>query len=406
MNDGPETNQRPQAAAKPKRPFAFTLHSLVGLKFSLFLGFVCLTGSIAVVSHEIEWLFQPEVRSSTITQKTDWGGVVDAALQEYPDARFREVRYFDYNEGAYFVRTVTLKLITGDEIDVYVDPVTLNVTGESRGVTFHAFMRALHYYLFAPGPIPFYLVTSLSFVLVGLAVTGLITYKRFWRGFLRWPRWRQSKRVLMGDLHRLTGLWSLWFVLLIASTGIWYFAEQIGVDFETPPPTLQEKEKAVLVEPDGDMVRLWAEQARQTMPALKITAINAPYAQGDVASVQGQWKAWLVRERTNMVYINPVANEVAGTRLAHRLGPGERIVHTADPLHFGNFGGLVSKIIWFVFGLFLTGMAFTGAYIYSARLKQSVTDSRILSPLNYLGIWKWPSVCLITVVPIVSFFFW
>jgi len=51
-----------------------------------------------------------------------------------------------------------------------------------------------------------YVVTSLGFVLLLSLVTGLLAYKKFWRGLLRIPRWNRGARTLMGDLHRLAGL--------------------------------------------------------------------------------------------------------------------------------------------------------------------------------------------------------
>ena len=137
-----------------------------------------------------------------------------------------------------------------------------------------------------------------------------------------------------------------------------------------------------------------------------ITAVYLPYAPGDPVTVQGQWQAWLVRERTNAAFIDPVTNASLGLRVAHGMGVGERIVHTADPLHFGTFGGLVTKLIWVVFGLMLTAMAATGAYIYAKRTKQAVASGLGLGFLDYLGNWKWPSVALITALPAVSFVFW
>ncbi|NJS14030.1 MAG: PepSY domain-containing protein [Sphingopyxis sp.] len=53
-------------------PLGFWLHSIFGLKLSLFLGFVCLTGTIATVSHEIEWLYKPQLRATAVTGHTDW----------------------------------------------------------------------------------------------------------------------------------------------------------------------------------------------------------------------------------------------------------------------------------------------------------------------------------------------
>jgi uncharacterized iron-regulated membrane protein len=46
----------------------------------------------------------------------------------------------------------------------------------------------------------------------------------------------------------------------------------------------------------------------------------------------------------------------------------QSIMHIADPLHYGTFGGLWTKIIWFVFGSLLTGMSITGFIIWSQRL--------------------------------------
>jgi len=278
------------------------------------------------------------------------------------------------------------------------------VTGYEYGRSFQDFMRALHYYLFAPGTIPMYVVTSLGFILILSLVTGLITYKKFWRGFFRMPRWHCDRRTWFGDLHRLIGLWSLWFVALIGLTSVWYFVEHAVLNLETPEPVVG----APMVQQrvTGRQINVWAALAHKQIPGLAITAISLPYEPGNPVIVQGQWRAWLVRERTNAVFIDPATNQIVGKRVAHDMGIGGRLVHTADPLHFGNFSGLAAKLIWVVFGLLLTGMAGSGAYIYAKRTKLAVSSGIGLGALNRLGVWKWLSFVAITAIPVVSFLYW
>lgn len=385
-------------------PLSFWLHSVVGLKLSLFLGFVCLTGTIATVSHEIEWLYKPELRASTVTGEADWARMWDAAQAAHPGARLTGIGSFERNDAAYFVKAVSATDAAGKDFTIYVDPGTNRVTGHEYGRSFQDFMRALHYYLFAPGSIPMYVVTSLGFVLILSLVTGLVAYKKFWRGFFRMPRWHRDMRTWMGDLHRLAGLWSLWFVAVIGLTSVWYFAEHAGVDWESPAPAARHRPTESGI--TGAELGQWTEVARDQMPGLAITAIYLPYEEGDPVIIQGQWQACLVRERTNAVFIDPASGSVVGKRIAHDMGLGERIVHTADPLHFGTFGGLATKLIWVLFGLLLTGMAASGAFIYAKRTKVAVESGIALGSLDYLGRWKWPSVCLITLVPGISFLFW
>lgn len=354
-----------RAAKAPRRPLAYRLHSLFGLKLSLFLAFICLTGTMAAVSHEIEWLIFPEVRATASAEPVSWGAMWEAARQHRPDAWVRSIGPYDRSDVGYFAKDAGMRLPDGREITVLVDPGTGQVTGEQVGTPFHAFIRGLHYYLFTPGDWGFYLVTSLGFVLLASLVTGLIVYKRFWRGLFKRPRATRGARTLLGDLHRLFALWALPFTTVIALTSIWYFAERAGVAWETAEPS---GASPLRQQPTGAEVDRWVKTASAAMPGLKITGVSLPWSDGGPVVVQGEWRAWLVRERTNAAYIDPVTGELLGLRIAHEMGPGERIVHTADPLHFGNFAGLTGKLLWFLFGLMLTALAVSGAIIHGKRL--------------------------------------
>ena len=85
------------------------------------------------------------------------------------------------------------------------------------------------------------------------------------------------------------------------------------------------------------------------------------------------------------------------------LSAHQRISEMADPLHFGAFGGMTTKILWFLFGAVLTGLAATGAMIYSMRLATALAPSeraqRRYGPIARLwvgmGRWVYPSAAII-----------
>lgn len=386
-------------------PLAYWLHSLFGLKVSLFLAFVCLTGTIATVSHEIEWLYKPAVRATAFDQgQEDWAALWAAAQQAYPQATITGIGSYDRAATTYFAKSVSARDAAGVDFAIYVDPGTGRVTGHEYGRSLQDAMRALHYYLFVPRDVGFYLVTSLAFVLLGSLVTGFFVYKKFWRGFFVRPRLNRNLRTAMGDLHRLGGLWTCWFATIIGLTSIYYFMEWDLIDWNSPTPVIATSEHIATASPG--QIGQWVATARELKPGFMVTAIAMPYAAGDPVIVQGHWQAALVRERTDAVFIDPATGEVLGQRTAHEMAISERIVHTVDPLHFGTFGGLTTKILWAIFGLALTFLAGSGAYIYAKRVKLAVREGINLSVLDYLGRWKWPSIAAITAVPAIAFLIW
>lgn len=102
------------------------------------------------------------------------------------------------------------------------------------------------------------------------------------------------------------------------------------------------------------------------------------------------------------VWIDPASAQVLLTTDGRDMGFHQRVGEMADPLHFGNFGGYWTKIPWFLFGLAMTGLAVSGAAIYSLRIARErqaeIRLSRSFAGMwRGMGHWRWLSVALIMV---------
>lgn len=353
-----------------KGPIHFRIHHLLGLFLGTFAGIVCLTGAVAVVSHELQWLAVPATRAGAGEPDSTLGQRWDAARAAHPDVLFGGLSVTSTESGVedYFATTVRGTDRGGGEFRVYVDPVGGEVKGSSGGVSFPSFMRALHYYLFDVTGAGFYVVGILGPVLLVMMVTGLRTYRGWRKGFTKWPRAAQRPRSWWGALHRLLGVWSLLFLPVIGLTVVWYLLEWDGLlQWDGPEPPQGAAVLADIRTVSGEDIDRWADTARTALPGLRITSLWLPWEEGGTVSISGQAGDLLVRERANAVEIDPVSGEVRRVVKVSEMGWKQRWTHTADPLHFGGFGGLWSKLIWFASGLVLAALCFSGVAVYCLR---------------------------------------
>lgn len=340
----------------------FRIHSFAGVITGLLLFVICWSGTFATLAHEIDWLVTPEMRLARALAGVDWERVHDAAADAYPNAR---LEWLQSPRNSWAAAEAVVRLPTGVRRKVYVDPNTGELRGDYSILNVQRFFRSFHRRLFLPNPVGIYVVSLFALALLVSMVAALMFYKRWWRRFLRFRPGRG--RAVWSELHKTGGLWSLWFVALMAVTGLWYALEATGA----PDALLAPAREPPAVEADGERRDLDAllAAARSARPGLDIRTVYPPgsFYGDDRLRVTGRGSDLLLRDRVNYVAV-AADGAVFDTGSGADLSAYEYWVHMADPLHFGDFGGLVTKLIWFAFGLALCGLILTGTWLHVRRL--------------------------------------
>ena len=381
----------------------FMVHSWLALPIWFFVLIVCVTGTLAVVSQEIVWLAQPEVRASKPSDDAPLltlGEAVIAVNKARPELVIRNIVRPD---ESHFALTASVSNPDGTLTTLYVNPYTGVIQGKAATFNFRGFTRALHGWWLVPFTNGFswgwYLVSFLGLPMLVSLITGLVVYKRFWRGFLKPKlRFNQGARVFWGDFHRLSGIWSIWFIAVISITGTWFliqallFDNRISISSEGVPAFVAREE--VPVSPSGERPPTFnldqaINVAQREVPGLEITFAELPGTAYAPLTVGGRGWYPLMFQTAE---INPYNGAIIGQRLLADNTKLEFVTESMRPLHTGDFGGLWIKMIWFVFGLLLSMMVLSGLLIWSKRtalatvalLKRPERDVQRLKAVNAL----------------------
>jgi uncharacterized iron-regulated membrane protein len=376
------------------------VHQWVGLKLAILMSFICLTGTLAVVSNEIDWLLQPSLRvdpSTVAAGEPAWDRMV-ASAAAYPGVK--RVQSINQPEASAFAARAMVVWQDKRLGFLHLHPTTGAVQGIGPWVGAQRVLRNMHRHLNLPGWIGIPLVTSLSFLLLVTLATSFVVYKKWWRGFLRAPRDRDA-RTWWGDFHRLAGVWTLWFVALIMATGIWYFVEQMGGRADVP----RVKDVAGYSGGPGDIAAGIAPSlaaARAADPDLRIEGVGLPSEKSGAYLFTGQKTAILVRQRANAVWIEAGTGKVLAVFDGRDLTVHQRISEMADPLHFGYFGGYWTKAIWFLFGSLLTALSVSGMAIYALRIGRELKQATpfrmgLRRAWQGMGLWAWPATACVVI---------
>ncbi|MEM6891496.1 MAG: PepSY-associated TM helix domain-containing protein, partial [Pseudomonadota bacterium] len=359
--------------AKTKR--LLSIHGWSGTIVGLLLYVVIFTGAIVVFADEIgAW------SRGVIGHKVEFGTQVDHRFRVaarsvdrnyYETVSISRTRTGDFR---YIFEGHAIDPSSGEEVDALVrlrvDPESGEVLERWEGLeserpadsstALSRFWVELHQELYLPPPYGYFLVCVLGMQMMFAAVSGVLIHKHLVRDAFVAAR-NPTRLVGARDLHVLAGTWGIPFAILLALTGAF-----LGFAFSVGVPIM------AIVSFDGD--RQAMIEALIARPETSVDLTPAPLAALDfvirdamertgatVGSIQ--ISNYDSVGATISVFMGPSPGGFAGQRLEfdgvtrafEGVQPAFGTAHSLSstlfgiirPLHFGDFAGLGSKLVWF-----------------------------------------------------------
>lgn len=358
-----------------------TLHAWAGIVTGLLLFIVCFSGAVVVFKKEIDLWANPSLAQLPRVQTpVALDTVLAQLLARYPGATVEAIALPDGVNPAYFaiVREVgapakaRTKLALRADTGAVVGPVDSQL-GQ--------YLRMLHVFLFFG---PRWIVGFLGVAMLVLIATGIVIHRKILAELFT-QRWGRSLRVVLSDLHKSAGIWGLGFHIMIAATGAWlglaplfeqgwaYIAGTAPAACTAAPAKLRAEPVAM---PSLDGLHT---AARQAVPGLQVAYVSL--RQWGTAKAQVRFTGGL---QDHLASTARVEFEAATGRVRERHDPrtaGFWSLANAlmEPLHFGDFGGLPLKWLYFFLGLTPALLSLTGTLIW--------LDGRRQRALRSVGPW-------------------
>lgn len=346
----------------------FKLHTWLGLHLSLFFTFMFFTGTLLVAGFELESIGRPNIWTTIDKEErtASFGMIYDGIKEAHPESGiFLMIK----RPTPWFVDRTFGRTGWGENVSFWTDPVTGAVIEETRPNGFRDILRDLHDTFLTENRVVFMLVSATSVILLFQIISGLITYRRFWKGFFRWPSRATGLRTWAGSTHRLTALWSAPLLILTAVTSFYFLLGSLGFESTRPQPKPPVPRETVLPGNFGsDLIDQAEARARDALPGFDPFVMFLPDkptgAFGFTGHVAGQSDFF----GPGNVSIDPVTLEVLGAYTANEISGLAYWKPLMDMLHFGTWGEAFSMALWIILGLITTGVAATGALIFAARI--------------------------------------
>jgi uncharacterized iron-regulated membrane protein len=347
---------------KKRIKFIFKIHSWLGLCTGLLLLVISLSGSVLVFYEEIDLSLNPElIKVKVLSEKISLNKVYATVKEHYPEAENIRFRHLPIEQG----HSIEMSIVKGGKYFlVYVNPYSGHFTGERERFTFLMdWLLRLHYTLFAEekGEI---IVAILALLLAVSVSSGVVVYRKYIVKVLllkvtfKIKNWRQGA----SEIHRIIGVWSLVFNLMIAITGFYMLYPVLLPSSDGAKQEIIEQRPIDLKIDLEELVSKASKELKEFVPY----SISIPSDNIDPVTITGGVKDpnLLSSAYSSFVSFNQATGEVVTVYDIRKQAFTHQLDTSVYPLHFGNYGGIFIKILYSVLGLTPSILSITGFLLW------------------------------------------
>lgn len=343
-------------------------HSYAGLLVGVFLVLMGISGAILVFQHDIEDLQWQEHIQVENFESLEIDRGISEIQKHYPEWDTRLI-HFQENEALIFnLRKPAERLF------VFVHPTSGEIIKEVNELTTFTRWLLRFHYSFQAGAAGRIAVFVVGILFLFSLLSGLYIYRKSILKTLLFKTSvnKKSVRTYYSSLHRIVGVWALIFNLLLVVTGL-FLAWKVAKAGLNPPAA---PETPVVTAPVGDIL----QKIEEENPDFDPTYVRLPLTEEATLTVFGVYEddPFYYSEFGNYFLADYRNGEIFGAAKITEQDFSTKFMNTLIPLHFGQYGGIWTKILYCLIGFSGPFLSISGFIIWKKgnSKKKSISGKR------------------------------
>ena len=349
----------------------FNWHKWTSLICTIFLLYLCITGLPLIFHEEIEHLLEDHKEAVVSQHKLSLDKLAAIAESNYPREKVRYA-FWDQREENKVLFDVVDRPDAPYEASKYLvlNEYTGEILGEPKTDGLMHIILKLHTDMFLgiPGKLFLGLMGLLFMISI---VSGIVLYgpimKKYDFGMVRKNK---SKRLQWLDTHNLLGIAITAWMVVVGFTGVINTLSDVILGLwqqgQLAEMTAHYKDEEPLTA-DFSSVEAAKRAAENAVKDMKVSVIaypGTPFTSKHHYAVFMRGGTELTSKLLQPVLVDAKTGRVTDTR---EMPWYVNTLFLSEPLHFGNYGGLMLKVVWAIFDVFSIIVLITGLYLWFAR---------------------------------------